>query len=63
MGELFHCIQTSIPITRLLYKLCCRALGYEARHVLDFTDHVWTEYYSEEQGRWIHAGKIITFHN
>lgn len=28
--------------------------GYDCRMVLDFTDHVWTEVYSESEGRWIH---------
>ena len=36
------------------FVLCCRALGYTARWVQDFTDHVWAEYYSESARRWIH---------
>lgn len=30
-------------------------LRYEARWVLDWTDHVWTECWSAEQGRWLHC--------
>ena len=37
------------------FTLMCRAMGYEARHTLDWTDHVWTEVWSVEQGRWLHA--------
>lgn len=36
------------------FTLCCRAAGLDARLVLDWTDHVWTEYYSHAQKRWIH---------
>ncbi|KAK6233012.1 hypothetical protein SCA6_003085 [Theobroma cacao] len=36
------------------FTLYCRAFGYESRLVLDFTDHVWTECYSEVLGRWMH---------
>ena len=25
------------------FVLCCRALGWDTRHVLDWTDHVWAE--------------------
>lgn len=37
------------------FTLVCRSLGYEARHVHDWTDHVWTEVYSDSLGRWLHA--------
>ncbi|KAJ8304846.1 hypothetical protein KUTeg_018429 [Tegillarca granosa] len=37
------------------FTFICRSLGYEARYCLDWTDHVWTEYYSESQKRWIHC--------
>eukprot|EP01122_Echinamoeba_exundans_P007730 TRINITY_DN2439_c0_g1_i1.p1 TRINITY_DN2439_c0_g1~~TRINITY_DN2439_c0_g1_i1.p1 ORF type:complete len:607 (-),score=107.62 TRINITY_DN2439_c0_g1_i1:9-1829(-) len=37
------------------FTALCRALGYEARHVIDWTDHVWTEVYSSSQKRWMHA--------
>ncbi|KAJ4977424.1 hypothetical protein NE237_002530 [Protea cynaroides] len=36
------------------FTLYCRAFGYESRLVLDFTDHVWTECFSNLQGRWVH---------
>ncbi|KAI9009402.1 hypothetical protein CLU79DRAFT_775013 [Phycomyces nitens] len=37
------------------FTLCCRSVGAEARLVLDTTDHVWTEIYSEHHQRWIHC--------
>eukprot|EP00397_Hematodinium_sp_SG-2012_P010164 GEMP01010272.1.p1 GENE.GEMP01010272.1~~GEMP01010272.1.p1 ORF type:complete len:859 (+),score=185.84 GEMP01010272.1:231-2807(+) len=32
----------------------CRALGYETRYVLDFSDHVWTECWIPSFKRWVH---------
>ncbi|KAJ8599755.1 hypothetical protein CTAYLR_003394 [Chrysophaeum taylorii] len=37
------------------FTLCCVALGFRARYVLDVTDHVWTEVWSAEKRRWLHA--------
>eukprot|EP00026_Physarum_polycephalum_P003463 Phypoly_transcript_03475.p1 GENE.Phypoly_transcript_03475~~Phypoly_transcript_03475.p1 ORF type:complete len:778 (+),score=103.78 Phypoly_transcript_03475:100-2334(+) len=37
------------------FTLCCRAIGRDARFVLDFTDHVWTEVFEEETQRYVHT--------
>lgn len=37
------------------FTLLCRTLGMDARYVLDHTDHVWTEVFSQSQNRWLHA--------
>lgn len=35
--------------------LVLRSMGFEVRHVTDWTDHVWVEVYSDAQQRWIHC--------
>lgn len=30
-------------------------MDFDARYILDWTDHVWCEVYSESQKRWVHA--------
>jgi peptide-N4-(N-acetyl-beta-glucosaminyl)asparagine amidase len=37
------------------FTLFCLSLGFEARHVVDWTDHVWTEVWSDSQQRWLHC--------
>eukprot|EP01130_Rhizamoeba_saxonica_P003358 TRINITY_DN1422_c0_g1_i4.p1 TRINITY_DN1422_c0_g1~~TRINITY_DN1422_c0_g1_i4.p1 ORF type:complete len:850 (+),score=133.76 TRINITY_DN1422_c0_g1_i4:302-2551(+) len=37
------------------FTMFCRALGYDARYVLDSTDHIWTEVYSHYKQKWIHC--------
>jgi len=37
------------------FVLCCRALGFDTRHVLDWTDHVWAEVWSKAEERWLHV--------
>ncbi|XP_065325008.1 peptide-N(4)-(N-acetyl-beta-glucosaminyl)asparagine amidase-like isoform X2 [Gordionus sp. m RMFG-2023] len=36
------------------FTLILRALDFETRYVADWSDHVWCEYYSTSQQRWIH---------
>jgi peptide-N4-(N-acetyl-beta-glucosaminyl)asparagine amidase len=37
-----------------VFALMCRSLGLDTRYVVDWTDHVWTEYYSDRLGKWVH---------
>ncbi|KAH3760725.1 peptide N-glycanase [Pelomyxa schiedti] len=37
------------------FCLILRSLGCNSRYVLDFTDHVWAEIYSDSLGRWVHC--------
>lgn len=37
------------------FTLCCLSLGFDARYIVDWTDHVWTEVYSDSQKRWLHC--------
>ena len=37
--------------------LVLRSMGFEVRHITDWTDHVWVEVYSDAQQRWIHCDK------
>lgn len=37
------------------FTLLCRSMKFDARHVFDFTDHVWTEVYSVSAKRWLHC--------
>eukprot|EP00930_Biecheleria_cincta_P048382 TRINITY_DN33705_c0_g1_i1.p1 TRINITY_DN33705_c0_g1~~TRINITY_DN33705_c0_g1_i1.p1 ORF type:complete len:805 (-),score=147.47 TRINITY_DN33705_c0_g1_i1:59-2425(-) len=37
------------------FTLFCRALKFEARWVHDWTDHVWTEVWSEARSLWLHC--------
>ncbi|GFS29150.1 peptide-N(4)-(N-acetyl-beta-glucosaminyl) asparagine amidase [Nephila pilipes] len=39
----------------ICFTFLCICLEYEARLVVDWTDHLWTEVYSESRDRWIHC--------
>ncbi|KAK5649091.1 hypothetical protein RI129_003983 [Pyrocoelia pectoralis] len=37
------------------FTLLCCAMGWDARLVVDQTDHVWTEVFMHSQNRWLHC--------
>ena len=37
------------------FTMCCVTLGFKTRYIADWTDHVWTEVFSEAQQRWLHC--------
>lgn len=37
------------------FVLCCRALSFDTRYILDVGDHVWAEVFSSRQQRWMHC--------
>lgn len=39
----------------ILFTAVCLAKGYRARIVLDMSDHVWTEVWSDKENRWVHV--------
>jgi len=40
------------------WALILRSMGFEVRHVTDWTDHVWAEVYSYSQQRWLDADNL-----
>ncbi|KAJ3377818.1 hypothetical protein HDU84_008182 [Entophlyctis sp. JEL0112] len=38
-----------------LFTLFSIAMGFETRYVLDYTDHVWCEFWSDSWYRWVHV--------
>lgn len=37
------------------FTMLCRSLNYDSRLIVDWSDHVWTEVYSDAQKRWLHC--------
>lgn len=37
------------------FCLFLRSLDFDTRYILDWTDHVWNEVFSESQQRWLHV--------
>ncbi|KAJ3133543.1 peptide-N4-(N-acetyl-beta- glucosaminyl)asparagine amidase [Physocladia obscura] len=38
-----------------LFCLFSAALGFDTRYVLDYTDHVWCEFWCDTRARWVHV--------
>ncbi|XP_066600452.1 peptide-N(4)-(N-acetyl-beta-glucosaminyl)asparagine amidase [Prorops nasuta] len=38
-----------------VFTLLCRSFGYDTRFILDYTDHVWSEVWSDTDRRWLHV--------
>ncbi|KAJ3031331.1 UNVERIFIED_CONTAM: peptide-N4-(N-acetyl-beta- glucosaminyl)asparagine amidase [Siphonaria sp. JEL0065] len=38
-----------------LFTLYSITMRFETRYVMDYTDHVWCEFFSEEWNRWVHV--------
>lgn len=45
------------------FCLCLRAAGFEARWVMDLADHVWCEYWSPADQRWVHVDSCEAAHD
>jgi len=39
----------------ILFTSLCLVHGYRARLILDMSDHVWSEVWDSERGRWVHV--------
>jgi hypothetical protein len=39
----------------ILFTALCLAHNYQARIILDLSDHVWSEVWDDEQKRWVHV--------
>jgi hypothetical protein len=46
---------TASTVSHRINAVRCSAATGAGRYVLDFTDHVWAEVYSEHLGRWVHC--------
>ncbi|KAI9346556.1 hypothetical protein BDR26DRAFT_855751 [Obelidium mucronatum] len=38
-----------------LFTLFSITMGFETRYVMDYTDHVWCEFWSDDWNRWVHV--------